>query len=88
MILTQIGVGPESGFAIKDQLDEWTDFIPSGYNLESIKTYVYLKVKLIFDPPQSSSAMEAMKQMISELEWRINVEVDPEKSEEVNNQNG
>lgn len=72
-ILCQLGVGPESGYAISDDSDEWTDFIPEGTNLELVKSYVFMKVRLLFDPPQSSVVMESMNRMISEFEWRINV---------------
>ena len=73
MILTQIGVGPSKGFSIEDDTAVWTDFIPDSANIEAVKTYIYMKVKLIFDPPLSSAVMESMKAMISELEWRLNV---------------
>ncbi len=86
-ILTQMGVGPSEGFTIKDKTAMWTDFIPEGSKMESVKSYVYMKVRLIFDPPQSSSVMEAMKSMISELEWRLYVQADPIDTEE-ENQNG
>lgn len=76
MILTQIGVGPSEGFSITDENDVWTDFIPDIKKIESVKTFVYLKVKLIFDPPSSSAVMEAFKQSISELEWRLNAACD------------
>ena len=90
LILTQIGVGPSEGFSIKDKTDTWDEFIPDGCNLEFIKSYVYLKVKLLFDPPQSSSVMDATNRMIGELEWRISVTVDPGKTtnEEGEIQNG
>ena len=77
MILTQLGVGPEEGFTISNKSDKWSDFIGEGKLVELIKSYVYLKVRLIFDPPQSSSIIEAMNRQISEFEWRINVAVDP-----------
>lgn len=78
MILTQMGVGPSEGFAIEDDRDEWGDFLcEHDFLIESVKSYVYLKVRLIFDPPLSSAVVESMKQMISELEWRIHVAVDP-----------
>ena len=77
MILTQLGVGPEEGFTISNKSDKWSDFIGEGKLVELVKSYVYLKVRLIFDPPQSSSIIEAMNRQISEFEWRINVEVDP-----------
>lgn len=88
-ILTQLGVGPSEGFSIKDKAACWVEYIPENHNLEMIKTYVYLKVKMMFDPPTSSAVMEAYKQTISELEWRILVEVDPGKTaSEVRIQNG
>lgn len=75
MILNQLGVGPTSGFRLVDGTEEWTDFLPSDYeNFESVKSYICLKVRLLFDPPSSSTHMECMKQMISELEWRLNME--------------
>lgn len=78
-ILTQLGVGSDEGFSIKDSTASWSDYIPEGKAVEDIKTYMYLKVRLIFDPPQSSAAIEAMKQLTSEFEWRINVGVDVEE---------
>lgn len=81
-ILTQLGIGPNEGYSIKDNTSLWSDYIPDGKALSDIKTYVYLKVRLIFDPPSASSAVEAMNKLVSELEWRINVAADSE--EEVN----
>lgn len=86
MILNQLGVGPSKGFGITDKFAIWEDFLQGGENLESVKTYVYMKVKLLFDPPMSSAVMESMKQMISELEWRLNVQSELNGKEE--NQNG
>ena len=77
--LTQIGVGPSTGFSIQDENAIWTDFVPIDPLLEPIKTYTYLKVKLVFDPPLSSSVIDAYNRIISELEWRISVTVDPGK---------
>lgn len=76
MILTQLGVGPAEGFTIEDEYAEWYDFLPDGKNLEAVKTYIHLRVKLIFDPPLNSSVIEAMKETISELEWRLNVQAE------------
>ena len=76
MILNQLGVGPEEGFSIKDKSSTWNEFLSGGANLEAVKTYVYLKVKLMFDPPLSSTVIEAIKSQISELEWRLNVSTD------------
>lgn len=80
VILYQLGVGKKS-FMITDDSATWSDYLDDWTNLEAIKTYIYLKVRLVFDPPSSSSVMEAIKENIRELEWRINVEVDPPKEE-------
>lgn len=74
--LTQLGVGPETGFHITDKFDIWEDFIDDTVQLEAVKSYMYLKVKLLFDPPLSSAVIESTNRMISELEWRLNVAVD------------
>lgn len=88
MILTQLGVGPSEGFSISDKTATWYDFIPSGTNLEGVKSYVYLKVRLLFDPPQASGVMDAIKNQIGELEWRLNVEAEtPTNKSEEENQN-
>lgn len=73
MILNQLGVGPSEGFSIQDSESVWTDFIPSGSNLEAVKSYIHLKVKLMFDPPAGSAIVEAINRTIAELEWRLNV---------------
>jgi hypothetical protein len=78
MNLTQIGVGPTAGFLIEDNGAIWTDFVDleNEIQLNAVKTYVYLKVKLLFDPPLSSSVVQSINNMISELEWRLNAVVD------------
>lgn len=76
-VLTQLGVGPAEGFTIQDETAVWDDFIPCGAELEAVKSYVYLKVRMLFDPPQSSALSEAINRQISEFEWRLNVAVDP-----------
>lgn len=75
-ILTQMGVGPANGFSIIDKSAKWDEFVSNKIYLEPVKTYVYLKVKLIFDPPLSSSVAEAMKQTINELECRLYLAAD------------
>ena len=75
-ILTQMGVGPANGFSIVDKSAKWDEFVSNKIYLEPVKTYVYLKVKLIFDPPLSSSVAEAMKQTINELECRLYLATD------------
>ena len=77
-ILTQLGVGPSKGFVITDSSASWDDFLPEGgEKLQAIKTYMYMKVRLMFDPPTSSAVMESMNRMVNEFEWRLNVAVDP-----------
>lgn len=77
MILTQLGVGSSDGFSIKGKEEAWTDFLPEGTQLELVKSYVYLKVKLLFDPPLGSAVVEVINRQICEFEWRLNVSVDP-----------
>jgi hypothetical protein len=71
--LTQLGVGPEAGFMIEDDAGVWSDFIPIDdpqYN--SVKIYVYLRTRMLFDPPQTSYHIAAMNEQVKELEWRLN----------------
>lgn len=75
-VLNQLGVGPPGGFYIRDVNDKWTDFIKDDKSIEFIKSYVYMKVKLLFDPPQVSATLESYNRLINEMEWRIQVAVD------------
>lgn len=77
MILTQLGVGPSTGFSIVDETATWEDFLGIDPRFESVKSYIYLKVRLLFDPPQSSALIESTNKLISELEWRLFVAADP-----------
>ena len=72
-ILTQLGVGPSNGFSIEDDSATWDEFISEGQNVELVKSYIHLKVKLLFDPPLTSAVIEAMNKNIGEFEWRLNV---------------
>lgn len=74
--LNQIGAGPPEGYKITSPENEWSEFTDDNVLLEAVKTYVYLKVKLIFDPPQSSVLSDSIKRVIDETEWRINQVVD------------
>lgn len=73
MILNQLGVGPESGYRITGSLNTWSEFTDNEYEMESVKSYIYLKVRMMFDPPQSSALMQAMNEQIKEFEYRLNV---------------
>ena len=79
MILTQLGVGPAEGFMIEDDTSTWANFVPevNAAQLHAIKSYIFMKVKLIFDPPLSSAVIDSMNRQIAEFEWRLNVAVDP-----------
>lgn len=77
--LNQLGVGPELGFMIESNTETWDKYI-TNYNINMVKSYMYLRVRLLFDPPTSSVLMESMNRSIAELEWRLNVEVDHPKT--------
>lgn len=77
-ILTQMGVGPANGFSISGKDETWSAFITDKPNIFSlVKSYVYMKVRLLFDPPLSSAAIESINRQISEFEWRLFVAADP-----------
>lgn len=77
MTLKQIGIGPEEGFSIMSEGETWTNYLGESLsNLQIVKPYVYLKVKLIFDPPTSSFVAESYKRMIDEFEWRLRLETE------------
>lgn len=78
--LALIGVGPSEGFSIEDKSSTWNEFLgefPQPDLLNNVKTYMYLKVKLVFDPPSNSSVLKSYEEMIKKLEWKLNVIADP-----------
>lgn len=75
-MLNQLGVGPDEPYRIEDKSDEWSDFT-SATDVEAIRSFVYLRVRLLFDPPTNAALLSAMKEEIREIEWRLNVQVDP-----------
>lgn len=79
MNLHQLGVGSEEGFRIEDKYSTWDEFIEDEDNLDAVKTYIYLSVKLVFDPPLNGSLMESMKQLIDRYEWRLTVQAESNK---------
>ena len=83
--LKQLGVGPDEKFRIVDDKPVWSDFTEEDYDYDEVKTYVYLKVKKVFDPPANSNVMKAMDDEIDELEWRLNVTASNKKMEEDEN---
>ena len=84
MILNQLGIGPSDGFTISDDYALWSDFIPDGQNIELVKSYMYMKVRLMFDPPSSSAVLSAMEKSISEFEWRLNAQAETKMEENQN----
>ncbi len=80
--LNQLGIGPANGFSIEDADDLWVTFLGGEPRLNSVKTYVYLRVKLLFDPPTTSYLIEALNKQVAELEWRLTVLMDAIASEE------
>lgn len=75
-ILAQLGIGPAGGFSISDNTTLWKAYLGDSKDLEMVKSYIALKVRLVFDPPTIGAVMDAMKEQIREYEWRLNVQVD------------
>src|SRR6476661_8002790 len=72
-ILNQLGVGPVEGFFIEDEIASWDEFMVPPNQLNLVKTYVILKVRMLFDPPATGFLVTAMENQIKEYEWRLNV---------------
>ncbi len=76
--LTQLGIGPSEGFEITGEEETWEDFLGGDMRrINSVKTYIFMKVRLAFDPPASSYVLSAYEDSCKEFEWRLNVAVDP-----------
>lgn len=78
--LNQLGVGPPQGFSIKSNETKWNDYLDSDLNLNAVQSYMYLRVRLLFDLPTNSFTITAFKEQIKELEWRLQVQADPPPS--------
>lgn len=81
MTLNQLGVGPEEPVSITSEIETWSEAFGSTKNIEAIKTYTYLKVRLLFDPPASSTVLEAMNKQAAEYEWRLHIQAQIKKEE-------
>ena len=79
--LCQLGVGPKTPFRITTGEETWNDFMPNISDFEDVKTYIYLYVRLIFDPPTSGFVTDAIKARMAELEWRMYVQADNERDD-------
>lgn len=71
--LHQLGIGPDEGYAIEDDDNLWAEFLQNDPRLNSVRTYMFLRVRLLFDPPATSYLIESLNQQRLELEWRLNV---------------
>lgn len=80
MILNQLGVGPDEAFSIRDKRAVWNDFIEENQYTEAVKSYIYLRVRLLFDPPTTGPLSEAIERQLKELEWRMDVYISYLKS--------
>lgn len=74
--LHDIGVGPSEGFAIEDKSAIWSDFVSDITVLNSVKDFVYIGVKLVFDPPTQSALLTSLQNRYNKLEWKLNVKCD------------
>lgn len=72
--VNQIGIGPGKGFMIKDKTNTWQELLGTREDLEAVKTLVYMKVKLMFDPPANSFLLESINKTIDELTWRLSIQ--------------
>lgn len=76
LILNQLGVGPSNPYLITGADETWNDFFVDNTPIELVKSYIYLKVRLIFDPPTTGVLHEAMERQVKEFEWRLNVQAE------------
>lgn len=76
--LRDLGIGPKEAFVVEDETQKWKDYILNINDFVDVKEYIFLKVKIMFDPPSSSYVLDAYKNRMSELEWRLNVRSESE----------
>lgn len=76
ILSSELGIGPVGGYIVIDANDKWSDFLTNPEILCMVKSYVYGKVKLLFDPPDSAAQLESLKNLVNELEWRLPVAAD------------
>jgi hypothetical protein len=77
MTLQQLAVGPAEGFSITGPTETWTNFLAPGVNLAGVKSYVFIKVRILFDPPTSSFVLDSLGRQAAEFEWRSNIQAEP-----------
>lgn len=71
--LNELGIGPIDGFMIEDETALWSEYLVGQLTLNGVKTYMYLRVRLLFDPPSTSYLLTSLNDQAKELEWRLNV---------------
>ena len=76
-VLTQLGIGPATGYYISGDAETWSDYLKDDPRIGLVKSFMYLKVRLLFDPPSGSAAIDSLNRIASEFEWRIQVAADP-----------
>ena len=76
MTLHQLGIGPKEGFSIRDYSAKWEDFLTNEVNLRAVQEYIYMKVRMVFDPPGNAFVMSAFEEQCREFEWRMNVQAE------------
>lgn len=74
--LQQLGIGPTDGYLIEGETETWSDVIGTSKKLAAVKSYVYLKVRMLFDPPTLSTVIEAMNRQVTEMEWRLRTQAE------------
>ncbi len=78
MSVSQLGIGPDGGFSIEDDTATWTDLYNGVANIEAVKSYIYMSVRLEFDPPGTSFLQESINRQLTQLAYRLMIEVDPD----------
>lgn len=81
MTLNQLGVGPAEGFFITTDEQTWEDYLGESTRFEAVKSYIYLRVRMLFDPPANGTLVEAMNKQIAEFEWRLNNQAETKETE-------
>lgn len=76
LTINQLGIGPDTGFYITSKTETWTSLLGARIDIEAVKTLVYLKVRLLFDPPSNAFVVDSIERTIKEFEWRLNVQVE------------
>jgi hypothetical protein len=78
--LHQMGIGPDEGYSIVNAADTWDEFIETEKRLNNVKSYIFLRVKMLFDPPSVGYVLTSLEKMIEKAEWRLTVAADEIKN--------